>query len=117
MAYDAPTFAPPYRVLLLMASTNGWYDASEEERDAALDELRSVYSDAERSGARLLASMDDDLFVTGQHSPLRYSIYVLYDVDDLAVIVSLVHRLRMSPLNRYLRLEARVGRQLFLLDR
>jgi hypothetical protein len=117
MGYDAPTFAPPYRVLLLMSSTNGWYDANEEERDAALDQLRAVYSDAQDAGARLLASMDDDLFVTGHHSPSRYSIYVLYDVDDLGVIVELVHRLRTSPLNRYLRLEARVGRQLFLLDR
>ena len=57
----------------------------------------------------MLASFDDDLFLTGQPAPLPYTIFVLYDVDDLAVVVRLVHRLRMSEVARYLRLEARVG--------
>ena len=67
------------------------------------------------NGARLVASFDDDLFATGQPSSLPYSIYALYDVDDLTVIVTMVHELRVE-LGQMLRLEARIGRPLFLLE-
>ena len=116
MEYPAPDFEPPYRVLVLIASTDGWYEATPAERDVATDELGSVLREAEAAGARLLASFDDDLFLTGQPAPLPYTIFVLYDVDDLGVVVELVHRLRTSTLSRFLRLEARVGRPLFVLD-
>ncbi len=115
MEYPEPTFDPPYRVLVLVASTDGWYEASAEARDAATDELGRILLEAEEGGARLLASFDDDLFLTGQPAPLPYTIFVLYDVDDLAVVVRLVHRLRTSDVARFLRLEARVGRPLFVL--
>lgn len=115
MEYPEPDFAPPYRVLVLIASTDGWYGATPEERDKATDELGAMLREAEEGGARLIASFDDDLFLTGQPAPLPYTIFALYDVDDLAVVVRLVHRLRMSETARYLRLEARVGRPLFVL--
>ena len=116
MEYPQPDFEPPYRVLVLIASTDGWYEATPGERDVATDELGSVLREAETQGARLVASFDDDLFLTGQPAPLPYTIFVLYDVDELGVVVQLVHRLRTSTLSRYLRLEARVGRRLFVLD-
>jgi chlorite dismutase len=114
--YTAPDFDPPYRVLVLIASTDGWYRAGTDERDEATDELARLLQQTEAEGARLLSSFDDDLFLTGQPAPLPYSIFVHYDVDDLGVIVRLVHRMRISPLSRLLRLEARVGRPLFVLD-
>ena len=117
MKYPAPDFEPPYRVLVLIASTDGWYGATPAERDIATDELGSVLRATEAAGARLLASFDDDLFLTGQPAPLPYTIFVLYDVDDLSVVVRLVHRLRTSHVAKYLRLEARVGRPLFVLGR
>jgi hypothetical protein len=114
--YTEPDFDPPHRVLVLIASTDGWYAAGAEERDEATDELARMLHEVEDDGARLLSSFDDDLFLTGQPAPLPYTIFVLYDVNDLSVIVRLVHRLRVSPLARLLRLEARVGRRLFVLD-
>jgi hypothetical protein len=115
-AYTAPSFEPPFRVLVLVASTAGWYAASGEERGRILDLLSGLLCAAENRGARLVGSMDDDLLATGQPSSLPYSIYILYDVDDLEVIVRLVHDLRSSELCRMLRMEARIGRQLFLLQ-
>jgi len=112
--YPEPHFRPPYRVLVLIASTDGWYAASASERETATDDLRTLLRKAENDGARLLGSFDDDLFLTGQPAPLQYSIFLMYDVDDLEVVVRLVHRLR-AELGRYLRLEARVGRPLFVL--
>lgn len=117
MDYRAPTFEPPYRVLVLVASTDGWYAADGAERGAALAEFALMLKDFESAGARLVASFDDDLFLTGQPSPMLYTIFCLYDVDELEPVVQLVHRLRSSPLSRFLRLEARVGRPLFVLDR
>lgn len=117
MEYAAPDFEPPYRVLVLIAATDGWFAAATEDRNEAIDQLAGILREAAHDGARLLASFDDDLFLTGQPAPLPYTIFALYDVDDLGVIVRLVHRLRTSPLSRFLRLEARVGRPLFVLDR
>ena len=114
MEYPEPHFRPPYRVLVLIASTDGWYAASASERERVTDDLRTLLRKAENDGARLLGSFDDDLFLTGQPAPLQYSIFLMYDVDDLEVVVRLVHRLR-AELGRYLRLEARVGRPLFVL--
>jgi len=116
MEYAAPTFEPPYRVLVLAASTGGWYAASADDRAGALDLLAGLFDRAAANGARLVGSFDDDLFATGQPLSLPYSIYALYDVDDLAVIVRMAHDLRSSELAHMLRLEARIGRPLFLLD-
>jgi hypothetical protein len=114
--YPAPDFDPPYRVLVLIASTDGWYAATPSERDSATDELGRILRDPEAQGGPPVVSFDDDLFVTEEPAPLPYSIFVLYDVDDLGIVVGLVHRLRTSPLSRFLRLEARIGRPLFVLD-
>lgn len=117
MEYPAPGFDPPYRVMLLIAATDGWFGAERSEREAATDELARLLDETGKRGARLLASFDDDLFLSGQPAPLPYTIHILYDVDDLALVVDLVHRLRSSDLARFLRLEARIGRPLFVLDR
>ncbi|HXF98037.1 MAG TPA: hypothetical protein VNJ46_05430 [Gaiellaceae bacterium] len=117
MDYEAPTFDPPHRVLVLVAATDGWYGADAAERGRALAEFAAMLTEFEGEGARLVASFDDDLFLTGQPAPMPYTIFCLYDVGELGPVVRLVHRLRSSPLSRYLRLEARVGRRLFVLER
>jgi hypothetical protein len=116
MEYTAPTFEPPYRVLVLAASTSGWYAASDEDRARTLDLLKGLLDRVAADGARLVGSFDDDLFATGQPLSLPYSIYALYDVDDLAVIVRMADDVRSSELSHMIRLEARIGRRLFLLD-
>lgn len=116
MEYETPAFEPPYRVLVLAASTDGWYGASDEDRARTLELLKGLLDRTAAEGARLVGSFDDDLFATGQPLSLPYSIYALYDVDDLAVIVRMVHEVRSSELSHMLRVEARVGRPLFLLD-
>ena len=115
-SYTTPTFEPPYRVLVLIASTHAWYTASRDERARAIEELSALFDRATARGARLVGSVDDDLFATGQPSSLLYSIYVLLDVDDPGITVQMVHELRSSDLGRLLRMETRMGRPLFLLD-
>ena len=120
MSYERPSFGPPYRVLLLCAASHGWYQAADTaERDLLLEHLRVWFSEWRERGARLLASFDDDLFLVGQPAPLPYSIYVLYEVDDLDVVVGGLAALRDEVdgirLDAAFRMEARVGRPLFLL--
>jgi hypothetical protein len=115
-SYAEPTWGPPYRILVLLAATQGWYEADLSTRDRALEALSELFATVEAEGARLVGSVDDDLFATGQPLSLPYSIYVLYDVDDLGIVVRMTQRLRASELARLFRCEARVGRSLFLLS-
>jgi hypothetical protein len=121
MEYVPPAFEPPYRVMLFAAAAHGWYQAAEPERERILARLGAFFDEWQAAGARLLYSFDDDYFVTGQPSSLDYSIYVQYEVDSLDVIAAMIQRVREEVdgirLDRSFRMEARVGRPLFLLDR
>ena len=46
MEYVAPSFAPPYRVRVLAASTPAWYEASAEARGEALEQLARLFARA-----------------------------------------------------------------------
>lgn len=119
--YVPPTFEPPYRVLLLAAAGHGWYHASgHAERERILVAMRHYFEEWESRGARLLASFDDDYFLVGQPAALDYSIYVVYDVDSLDLVASMIQRVREEidgvRLDACLRMEARIGRPLFLVS-
>lgn len=119
--YDPPAFQPPYRVLLLAAASHGWYQAPDRAaRERILRALSRYYAEWEERGARLLASFDDDFFLVGQPAPLDYSIYCLYEVDDLGLVAGQVQRLREEiegvRLDGCFRMEARIGRSLFLVS-
>ena len=120
MPYERPNFGPPYRVLLLAAASQGWYSAADAAaRDRLLERLRGWFAQWRERGARLLVSFDDDLFLVGQPAPLPYSIYVVYEVDELDIVVAALAALRDEVdgirLDAAFRMEARLGRPLFLL--
>jgi hypothetical protein len=122
MEYVPPAFEAPYRVMLFAAAAQGWYQAADDaERKLILKALGAFFDEWEERGARLLYSFDDDYFVTGQPSSLEYAIYVQYEVDSLDVVAGMIQRVREEVdgirLDRSFRMEARVGRPLFLLDR
>ena len=122
MEYVPPDFRPPYRVMLFAAAAQGWYQAADDaERQRIVARLNAFFDEWRARGARLLYSFDDDYFVTGQPSSLDYSIYVQYEVDSLDVVAAMIQQVREEVdgirLDRSFRMEARVGRPLFLLDR
>ena len=122
MRYDPPAFQAPHRVMLLVAASHGWYQAADgAARERILVQLRRFYARWEEAGARLLGSFDDDYFLVGQPAPLHYSIYTLYEVDSIDFIPALLNTLREEVdgvrLDSCFRMEARMGRSLFLLDR
>lgn len=117
LPYVEPAFSPPHRVVVLIAAKETWYLAGAAERERILGEFEGLFRETATRGANLLASMDDDYFITGQPNSMPFSMYIVYDVDDLAVIVHMVNQVRISDLCRYFRVEARIGRRLFCLER
>jgi hypothetical protein len=119
--YVPPDVSPPYRTIVLGAVTDGWYQADDREReDRILPRMRALFDEWESLGARFIASVDDDLAVVGQPSALGFSIFVVMDVPSVEALAQMMQRLRVTVdgvrLDSCLRLEARMGRPLFLLD-
>jgi hypothetical protein len=120
--YVPPSFAPPYRVLLLSAATEGWFQRPDNSmRELVVARMRRFFDEWEERGATLLASMDDDYFLVGQPTSLEFTIFVIYDVPSLDIVADLIQSVREEVdgvrLDRYFRFEARVGRQLFVTSR
>jgi hypothetical protein len=119
--FKRPTVPQPLRVVLLGAATEGWYQASAEERGARiLPRLKAMFAAWQGMGARVLATVDDDLFMVGQPTGPGWSWYLVMDVPDLDVLAAMVDQVRLEVdgvrLDRCIRLEARVGRPFFLLE-
>lgn len=113
--------ADPKRVILLGAMTSAYYTIeSDDERARVITRFRRVVDEWRELGARLVASLDDDLFMVGEPGTSRFTFYLLFDVDDPQVVVDMIHRLRIPVdgirMDRYARFEARVGRPFFLLE-
>jgi hypothetical protein len=108
-------------VFVLMAATDGWYGVEDGgQREAILAAMQSFFDGWTIGGAELIGSFDDDYFVVGQPSSIGWSIFVLYDVPDLDLVVERLNSLRAEAegvrLDRCFRVEVRVGRNLFLLE-
>lgn len=119
--FDPPELEYPVRVMIFAACREGWYAASEQEREEqALPALRAMLDDWQEMGLELIGSFDDDYFLVGQPGSLQYAIYILAEVESIERLIAIVNRARttvdgLRP-DRYFRFEARAGRRLFLLD-
>lgn len=117
--YVPPAYKSPHRVMVLGAATRGWYDATEEQRlEHYLPRFRQMLASWEDMGAKLIASFDDDYFVTGEPASADFSIYLLYEVEDPGIVAAMIQQMREevdgARLDRCFRFEARIGRALFL---
>jgi hypothetical protein len=119
--FEAPTLGAPYRVLLLGAATEGWYQADDKTRTGqVLPRFASLMEEWRALGARVLATLDDDLFMTGSPSAVHFTWYLMIEVDDLDVLAAMTQRVRDEVdgvrMDRYVRFQARIGRPFFLLE-
>jgi hypothetical protein len=109
------------RAILLGAMTPAWYDiATDEERARVIDRFHKLMEEWQDLGARVLATVDDDLFMVGEPWSRGATFYLIFDVADPQVVVDMIQRLREPVdgirMDRYARFEARVGRPFFLLE-
>jgi len=120
--FEAPELEYPVRVMIFIACRDGWYDATDRERDEeALPALRALLDDWKDMGLDLIGSFDDDYFLVGQPGSLQYPIYILAEVPSIDRLITIVNRARTTVdglrADRYFRFEARAGRRLFLLEK
>ena len=58
--------------------------------------------------------------MVGKPVSLQNSMYMIFEVDEIGSVVDMLHLLRTTEngvrLDKYIRMEARVGRPLYLLD-
>jgi hypothetical protein len=119
---DGMTYAAsgdPKRAILLGAMTPAWYDiATDDERALVIGRFRKLMDEWHGLGARVVGTLDDDLFMVGE--PRSFTFYLLFDVDDHQVVTDMIQRLREPVdgirMDRYARFEAHVGRPFFLLE-
>lgn len=119
--YVPPDVSPPYRTIVLAAATHGWYQASDDEREQRiLPRFAALFDEWRSLGAELIASVDDDLGTAGQPNALGFSIFIVMNVPSVEALAQMIQRLRVTVdgvrLDRYFRVDARLGRPLFLLD-
>lgn len=123
MAVDfvSPVMPSPLRVLLLGAATSAYYESSDEDRrERILPRFKQLMAEWQALGARVLATMDDDLFMVGQPGSPDFTWYLMFEVDQPEAVVGMIQRIRESVdgvrLDEYVRFEARIGRPFFLLE-
>jgi hypothetical protein len=109
------------RAILLGAMTSAWYEiATDEERAKVIGRFRKLMEEWQELGARVLATVDDDLFMVGEPWSQGTTFYLTFEVDDPQVVIDMIQRLREPVdgirMDRYARFEARVGRPFFLLE-
>jgi hypothetical protein len=109
------------RAILLGAMTPGYYAIeTDDERAAVIGRFRGLVEEWLGLGARVVGTVDDDLFMVGEPGSPRFTFYLLFDVDDPQVVVDMIQRIRVPVdgirMDRYVRFEAHVGRPFFLLE-
>lgn len=109
-----PTYKP-YRVMLAGTATDAFFSASDEEKEAkAMPRFKAILSEWEELGARVVASMCDDVFQVGVAQSPRWAWYLLFDVDDLDVAAAMIQATREQVGgvrgDKYFRFELTIGR-------
>ena len=119
--FEVPAVPSPHRVLLLGAATSGWYEAEDNDRrERILPRFQAMMDEWRGLGARVLATLDDDLFMVGPPAGANYTWYLLFEVDSLDVLAAMTQRVRATVdgvrMDEYVRFQARIGRPFFLLE-
>ncbi len=109
----------PIRTLFCFGVLPPFYDLDEAGRKAVFDTLVTAYADIKgRFGITVLGTIDDDRAVVGPTFTYPWTCYVLADVPDFDSIAKYCNILREFSVGeyllwRYMKVEARYGRELF----
>ncbi|MFD9903708.1 hypothetical protein [Streptomyces sp. NPDC059063] len=109
----------PLRVLFCIGVTQDFFSARADERAEVARVLPDAFGGlGERFGLTVLGTMDDDQLMVGASAAYPWTSYILADAPDLTAVARVCSIIRDAPVGehqlwRYLRIEARVGRELF----
>jgi hypothetical protein len=119
--FQAPAGGGPHRVVILGAATRGWYEAPDDaRRERILPRFQALMDEWRELGARVLATLDDDLHMVGPPPAGAWTWYLMLELDDLDALPAMIQRVRETVdgvrMDAYVRFQARVGRPFFLLE-
>lgn len=119
--FVTPEVPTPYRVILMGAVNESWLTATDEERRGmVLPRFKQMIEEWKEIGAKVLATIDDDLFMVGPPGAPHFTWYLIMEVPKLEALAAMIHRLRVTVdgvrLDKYIRIESRIGRPFFLLE-
>ena len=108
----------PYRVMVAGAALENFFGASDDEKnERAMPRFKRLLAEWEELGARVVASMCDDVFQVGPTESPRWAWYLLFDVDDLDVAAAMIQATREDVdgvrADQYFRFELRIGRPFY----
>ena len=85
-----------------------------DRRERILPRFQAMMDEWRGLGARVLATLDDDLFMVGPPAGANYTWYLLFEVDSLDVLAAMTQRVRATVdgvrMDEYVRFQARIGR-------
>ena len=116
------TAAGGSRVLFAFGLTRDFFSEDRARIPAIMEALKSGFADLdERFGVRVLGTLDDDETMVGAAEGWPWTCYVLAEVPSREAVVRVCNLLREveadgTPLWKYLKVEARLGRPLFFAD-
>ncbi len=112
----------PMRVLFCMGINQNFMDAAREEQLevwAAFSEMWNSIHDME--GVNVIGNMDDDQSMVGASNSYPWTTYLLADVIDYNTVVACCNLFRTVEVGegpyklwRYMKVEARMGRELIV---
>jgi hypothetical protein len=111
----------PLRAVFLGAMTSAWYGAGDDDRrQRILPRFKQLMEEWKQIGAKVLATLDDDLLMVGEPRSTGFTFYLMFEIERLEDAVEMIQRIRETVdgvrMDEYLRFEVRVGRPFFLLE-
>jgi hypothetical protein len=108
-----------FRVLFCIGVTQSFFEEESASLPVILPAIQSAFDDlGGRFGIKVLGTLDDDQTIVGQAPSWPWTAYILADAPDMEAVVAVCNLVRETSIGphrlwRYLRIEARVGRELF----
>jgi hypothetical protein len=111
-------YGPPYRVMLVGAGTEVFFQATDEERlQVFLPRFKQMIAEWEELGARPLGTFVDDVFQMGETAEPFWAWYLIFEVDTPDIAAQLIQAARETVdgvrLDKWIRLEVRFGRPFY----
>lgn len=107
------------RALFCFGVMPAFYEVPDATRKLIFDTLIEAYKDLEnRFGVKVLGTLDDDRTVVGPATGYPWTCYILADVPNLDAVTNVCNILREFRIGedrlwKYMKVEARFGRELF----
>ncbi|MDC0609214.1 hypothetical protein OAP63_00635 [Vibrio sp.] len=112
----------PLRVLFCMGINQNFFDAQREEQLEVWAAFGAMWNGIhDTAGVEVIGNMDDDQTMVGPSDQAPWTTYLLADVADYETVTACCNLLRTTAVGetpyklwRYVKIEARIGRELIV---